>query len=289
MRPALAPIIVISVLLSVSNVNAASPCGDKESGVKINGLKTWALGGAVVFSSPKLNVDADGAPNSYLLDGKGLSYTCDGVAAIENGKRVTPDSDPKGWQQKCNAAWSNAKMTGDYSGVAIFGFLTGVNNKPLVQGEGDPLPGLAYITTTSVHIPGTQEGTQKHEVDATTIPYIVLPSLFISKYGVKPADVAVVFRRKTKKFAFAVYADGGKLGEASVKLHQDIGSNPIVVKNGVKRAKASIDDSVTTVVFPNKTTHPVTDAAVWQEEIQTLGAQVLKEFGGPEQLERCAN
>lgn len=62
-----------------------------------------------------------------------------------------------------------------------------------------------------------------------------------------------------------------------------------MVKNGVKRAKASIDDSVTTVVFPNKTTHPVTDAAVWQEEIQTLGAQVLKEFGGLEQLESCAN
>jgi hypothetical protein len=277
------------MLLGASNVNAAFPCGDKDSGVKINGIKTWVLGGAVIFSSPKLNVDADGAPNSYLLDGKGLSYTCDGVVAIENGKRVTSDSDPKGWQQKCYTAWSNAKMTGDYSGVAIFGFLTDKNNKPLVQGEGDSLPGLAYITTTSVHIPETKEGTQKHEVDATTIPYIVLPAAFISKYGVKPGDIAVVFRRKTKKFAFAVYADGGKLGEASVKLHQDIGSNPIVVENGVKRAKANIDDSVTMVVFPNKTTHPVTDAAVWQAEIQTLGAQVLKEFGGLEQLEICAN
>ena len=47
--------------------------------------KVWTEGKAVLFKSSKLNVDADGAPNSYLVDGKGLSYTCDGVVAVENG------------------------------------------------------------------------------------------------------------------------------------------------------------------------------------------------------------
>jgi len=158
-----------------------------------------------------------------------------------------------------------------------------------VQGEGDPLPGLAYITTTSVHIPETKEGTQKHEVDATAIPYVVLPSSFISKYNVKPGDIAIVYRIKTKKYAFGVYADSGKLGEASVKLHNDIGNSPIITKNGIKRAKVSIDDSVITVVFPGTTTHPSTDAVKWQEEIKIIGNKVLDQFGGQDQLMACAN
>src|SRR6185295_20156995 len=86
---------------------------------------------ALVFSSPHLNVDADGAPNAYRLDGKGLSYTCDGVVALENGKRVTPKSDPVNWQAKCNVAWKKARETNDYSGVAIFGFATDLSNHPL--------------------------------------------------------------------------------------------------------------------------------------------------------------
>jgi hypothetical protein len=283
-------IIAVTVLASTAfNANADAGCGDKNSRSKINGFNTWTSGKAVVFSTPHLNVDADGAPNSYLLDGRGLSYTCDGVLAIENGRRITPENNRKEWQRKCNEAWLTAKSTNDYRGVAIFGFLTDKKNNPIVQGEGDPLPGLAYITTTSVHIPGTKEGTQKHEVDATAIPYVVLPSAFISKYNVKPGDIAVVYRAKTKKYAFGVYADGGKLGEASVKLHEDIGNNPIIIKNGVKRAKVSIDDPVITVVFPGITTHPNTDTIKWLEEIKAIGNKVLEQFGGENQLMTCAN
>src|SRR5580700_3620570 len=37
---------------------------------------------AVAFETHGLAVDADGAPNSYLTDGNGLSETCDGVVAV---------------------------------------------------------------------------------------------------------------------------------------------------------------------------------------------------------------
>jgi len=147
----------------------------------------------VLFVSGVPNVDADGAPNSYLLDGKGLSYTCDGVVAVENGKRVTPTPNPSDWQQTCNAAWARAKATNDYQGVAIFGFQTAADNRPLIQGGGDPLPGKGYISATSVSIPGAPEGTQRRYVDASRIPYIVVPSSFVSKYKVKPRTLAVVW------------------------------------------------------------------------------------------------
>ena len=46
------------------------------------GVATSRVGNGVVFKTRGLAVDADGAPNSYRVDGKGLSYTCDGVVGI---------------------------------------------------------------------------------------------------------------------------------------------------------------------------------------------------------------
>lgn len=250
--------------------------------------QVWSHKESVLFKNPVLNVDADGAPHSYLLDGNGLSYTCDGVVALENGRRITPKSNPKDWQQKCNAAWLKATKTQDYTGVAIFGFQTDSEKNPLVQGEGDPLPGTAYISATSVVIPGAPEGTQRRYVDATKIPYIVLPPSFVSKYKIKPGTLAIVFRKKTGLHAFAVFADGGDLGEASVKLHQDLGNTPIQRIHGVERAKSRIEDVTLIAVFPNKVAAPEADADAWNTRIKQEGVAALESFGGIEMLQACA-
>jgi hypothetical protein len=251
--------------------------------------RVWTHNNAVLFTTPVLNVDADGAPDSYLVDGNGLSYTCDGVVAIEDGRRITAKTNPKDWQRKCNAAWTKAKSSNDYSGVAIFGFQTDNKNIPLIQGSGDPLPGKAYISATSAVIPGMPKGTQRQYVDATKIPYIVLPSTFVGKYKVKPGSLAVVFRKKTGRYAFAVFADIGGLGEASVKLHQDLGNEPIQKISGVGRAKARIEDETLTAVFPNKVAGPVADAEVWNAIIKKEGSEALSAFGGLEMLQACTN
>ena len=151
-------------------------------------------GAALVSRTPHLNVDADGAPDAYRVDGKGLSFTCDGVVAIENGKRVTPTTDPQNWQFKCNAAWKAATDTGDYSRVAIFGFATDIHNRPLLQTDGDPLPGRAYISTTLVTIRGLPKTVQRAQIDSTKIPYIVLPFALVKKYRIPGAAIAIVYR-----------------------------------------------------------------------------------------------
>jgi hypothetical protein len=275
--------LIVSAAIAAPTLGQAVECGG-DVGSKYNGKTVLSTGDAVLFKSKVLNVDADGAPNSYRVDGNGLSYSCDGVTAVGS----TPDNDPKGWQAKCWAAWKKANDTHDYSGVRIFGFLTGPKNVPEIQKAGDPLPGDAYITTTSVAIPGTPDRTQRHWVDATEIPYIVLSSAFTAKFGVKDAGIAVVYRPKTDKFAFAVYGDGGKLGEASVRLHQDIGSKPVVKIKGTDRAKATIDDVTLTVVFPGKVTTPTTDSAKWRAEIDATGKKALQDWGGVDRLKACA-
>ena len=266
-----------------SSFAVAQSCGTPEAG----GIAR-TLNDAVLFVSPVLNVDADGAPNWYLVNGSGLSYTCDGVVAIEDGKRVTPESDPKNWQSKCNKAWAQAKVSNNYRQVAIFGFQTDAEKRPIVQGADDPLPGKAYVSATSVTIPNATLGTQRQYVDATAIPYIVLPTSFVAKYKVKAGSLAVVYRKKTGKFSFAVFADGGRLGEASVKLHQNLGNNPIVKIAGVERAKVRIEDLILTVVFPAEVAVPRADSAEWNSEIQSIGAKALAIFGGVEKLQACS-
>ena len=283
-------LVSVSVLVGVGStlsLAVAQPhadCGEAHP----DASPPWKRGDAVLFRTPKLNVDADGASNSYLVNGKGLSYTCDGVVAIENGKRVTPKIDKQHWQEKCRAAWAKAVASGDYKDVAIFGFLTDKKGIPILQGVGDPLPGSAYISSTSVVVPGAPDRSQRRYVDATRIPYVVLPLSFQKAWGVKSSSLAITYRPKSGKYAFAVFGDEGDLGEASVRLHQDLGNDPMQSKEGVQRAKARIEDSVLTVIFPSRVSTPRADAEAWVVDIKTQGAQALTDFGGEAMLAACA-
>lgn len=264
---------------------AAQAVGCKATSAgKISGKQVWKADTAIVFKSPKLEVDADGAPNSYLVDGKGLSYTCDGSTAVGS----TPKSDPKHWQAKCLAAWAKAKATGDYTNLRIFGFQTGAKNVPLIQQDGDPLPKLGYISTTSVAVTDGPAGTQRHWVDATKIPYVVLSGSFVSNFKVGPGDVAVVYRPSNGQIGFAVYGDGGDLGESSVMLHKEIGNDPVITSGGVERAKRGLGEPTVTLVFSGRATKPIVDADAWNKQIQQLGQQALTEWGGVDRLKACA-
>lgn len=239
-------------------------------------------------SPPHCNPMPTGRLDSYRVDGKGLSYTCDGVVAKDdNGRRVTPKSDPKHWQQRCQDAWSKAVATDDYSKVAIFGFLTDVNTgKPLVQKAGDPIPGADYLTSTSVEIPGVRGMEQRRWIDAAQIPYVVLPPNFVRKFAVNGA-LALVYRPKTDTIAFAVYGDGGDFGEGSVKLHNLLGNDPIVIRGGVRRAKQSIDDAVVTLVLPINDTKVESDIRSWTERIESEGKKAVDDLGGQDAVRSC--
>lgn len=277
------------IAMFICGVAVAVPAFAQDCGGTRDALGVTRVGDAIVFASPHLNVDADGAPDAYRVDGNGLSYTCDGVAAIENGHEVNWRSDGPAWQAKCNAAWRLAKATGDFSTVRIFGFEKDANNRPRVQQVGDPLPGAAYITTTAVEIPEAPRGTQRRYLDASRIPYVVLPRRVVRRHNIKPADIAVVYRPATGKVAFAIYGDAGGLGEGSVKLHFDLGSEPLVLKGGAARAKRRIEDRVITVVFPGHSTERMMDSETWIAQIRGMGAARLTAFGGLARLEACSS
>ncbi len=239
-------------------------------------------------STPGLAVDADGAPDSYRVDGKGLSFTCDGVFAVVNGVVHTQKNDPQHWQALCAQHWDEAQRTGNFSQLKIVGFLA-AGGRPLVQGEGDSLPGEAYVTTTSLTIPGTPDRAQRHYVNASEIPYVVLSSAFAAQHRLRPGDLVAVYRPKTGAVAYGVYGDCCSLGEGSVRLHQDLGSDPIVVTaDGTRRAKRGLADRIVFVALTGAHTVPTLDAAAWRAEIQAKGDSALQALGGIAAVKACA-
>ncbi|MQT11619.1 glycoside hydrolase family 75 protein [Segnochrobactrum spirostomi] len=253
----------------------------------IYGVATVTAQALDCVSTKRLSVDADGAPDSYRVDGRGLSNTCDGVFAIVDGVARTPLNDRKHWYALCRSYWQNAEKTKDYSKVKIVGFLTEKSGEPRIQGVGDPLPGQAYVTTTKLTIQNTPENSQRHYVNASEIPYVVLSSSYAEKYRLSRGDLVAVYRPKTGAIAYGVYGDCCRLGEASIRLHQDLGSNPIVVQNGVRRAKRNIEDPVYFIALTGAHTTPTLDSAAWRKQIAERGQQALTALGGINAVKAC--
>jgi hypothetical protein len=196
---ALAGLIVATAFASSS---VAADCS-REPARNFRGVPVWRSGPAIGFATSGLAVDADGAPDSYRVDGKGLSRTCDGVSAKRNGVQLNQYNDKAGWQQACAAAWEKSQRTGDYSQVDIVGFNDNCPG-PCIQGEGDPFPGQAYITATSMSVPGTPLETQRHYVNASKIPYIVLDHKMADYFHINLDDIAAIYRPKTGALAYGV-------------------------------------------------------------------------------------
>ncbi|MBF0886851.1 glycoside hydrolase family 75 protein [Gluconobacter sphaericus] len=235
-----------------------------------------------------LAVDADGAPDSYRVDGHGLSSTCDGVFAIVSGLAHTQKNDQANWQGLCKQQWAEAQATDDYSKVKIVGFLTDTKKRPIIQSAGDPLPGKAFVTINTLPIPGTPPSSQRHYANAREIPYVVLSNTYAAKHSLKPGDVVAVYRPRTGKLAYGVYGDCCSLGEASVRLHQDLGNDPLVTEaDGTVRAKRGIGDRTLWVALTGAHTHPTLDSAAWRAEIKIAGETALNALGGITALKAC--
>jgi len=151
---------------------------------------TQKIGDAVLFQSG-MYVDADGAPNAYGPNNRGLDFTAN---ALRGGRFVSVATHPDG--------------------------------TPVIQRSGR-FKGF-YVSTTSLHnavgsptAPGTY-------VDARKIPYIVLPPEFMKQFGVALGDLAIVTNLKNGRTSFAIFADvgpRGKIGEGSVALARALGIN----------------------------------------------------------------
>ncbi len=186
-------------------------------------------------------IDADGAPNAYHPDDTGLDEL------------------------------ANAGEPGDWNGI-----ITDREGNPLIQQESDPFPGY-YISCTSLSDETKKFIDPTGYVDASKIPYVVLPEDVADRGGARLGDFAVVMNLRNGKSSFAIYADIGTLGEGSVALADVLGIWPDARHGGAS-------DGILYLLFPGSgNLRPRTIG-----EIQSEGEKLLSNWGGTKKLSSCA-
>jgi Fungal chitosanase of glycosyl hydrolase group 75 len=176
--------------LEDQNKPTTTPDSDLEFILRIGYSNVYRVGEAIAFSAG-LQIDADGAPRAYN------QVSSRGLDALANAGH------PGNW-------WAIATNNGRPSG------------EPVIQGDSEPAPGF-YVSTTALENLAFHETQQRRYVDASTVPFIVLP--FGAGMGLKLGDFFLVYNIATGDNDFAIYADvgpRGQIGEGSIALAEAI-------------------------------------------------------------------
>ena len=200
-------------------------------------------GTSAFFYEAGMSIDADGAPNAYHPDNTGLDDL------------------------------TNAGGPGNWEGLAKNRY-----GDPFVQGPDDPFPGY-YVSATALVDRDRQVSDPLRYVDASKIPYIVLPGSMARQLGARPGDFAAVLNQRNAKMSYAIFGDVGpsdRIGEGSMALAENLGirSN---ARNGGARG------GIFYLVFPgsgNGRPRPI-------EEINGEAEKLFQAWGGSNQVTAC--
>jgi hypothetical protein len=204
-------------------------------------VPVWqVVGGQAFFFVSGMTIDADGAPDAYNPDDTGLDEL------------------------------ANAGTSAHWDGI-----LADQDGTPLIQQEGDPFPGY-YISCTSLSDKTKNFTDPAAYVDASRIPYVVLPDDVADRGGARLGDFAVVMNLRNGKSSFAIYADTGTLGEGSIALADALG-----IWSDARHGGAS--HGILYLLFPGSgNLQPRTIG-----EIQSEGERLLSPWGGMQKLSSC--
>jgi len=154
------------------------------------------------FYESGMTIDADGAPNAYHPDNLGLDDL------------------------------SNAGAPGNWPGLA-----KDANGELFIQGPDDPFPGY-YVSETALADRSKPVNDPTRYVDASKIPFVVLPSGMARELGARPGDFALVFNQRNGKSSYAIFGDVGppdRIGEGSMALAENLGIRSDARNGGARR------------------------------------------------------
>ena len=210
-------------------------------GQHVRGVPVWQLHDRrAFFFISGMTIDADGSPNAYhpLVAGNDPGNDAGNDAGLDE--------------------LANAGEPGHWNGI-----ITDRDGDPLIQQETDPFPGY-YISCTSLSDKTKTFRDPTRYVDASKIPYVVLPEDIADRGGARLGDFAVVVNLRNGKSSFAIYADIGTLGEGSVEL-----ANALGIQSDARHGGES--DGILYLLFPGSgNRRPRTIA-----EIQSEGEKLL--------------
>jgi hypothetical protein len=207
-------------------------------------IPIWHVPGDTAFYyEAGMTIDADGAPNAYHPENIGLDDL------------------------------SNAGSPGNWYGLA-----KDADGEPFIQGPDDPFPGY-YVSATALADRTKAVNDPSRYVDASKIPFIVLPGAMARQIGARPGDFAVAFNQRNGKSSYAIFGDVGpsdRIGEGSMALAENLGIRSDARNGGARRG-------ILFLVFPgsgNGRPRPI-------EEINAESEKLLQAWGGTSQLSAC--
>ena len=187
---------------------------------------------------------------SYVApEGWEVYETTDVTAAVFRAKMsICADGAPRAYHRNDALALdylANAGRPGNW-----WALVTDANGDPVVQAQGDPAPGF-FVSTTALTNPNTPADKPARFIDATTIPYIVLPGhrygQFTTARPLRLGDVGVAYNIANGRVCLAQCCEAGpatKIGEGSIALATALGINSSA-KNGGTSAR-----QIVYVAFP---------------------------------------
>jgi hypothetical protein len=207
-------------------------------------IPIWHVpGNSAFFYESGMTIDADGAPNAYHPDNTGLDDL------------------------------RNAGAPGNWEGLA-----KNADGEPFIQGPDDPFPGY-YVSATALADRTKPVNDPTRYVDASKIPFIVLPGAMARELEARPGDFADVINLGNGKSSYAIFGDVGpsdRIGEGSVALAENLGVRSDARNGGARRG-------ILFVVFPGSGNgRPRTI-----EEINGETEKLLQAWGGTSQLTAC--
>src|SRR5216683_1924018 len=213
--------------------------GEPERNIPIGRLP----GSAAFFYESGMTIDADGAPNAYHPDNTGL----DDLA--------------------------NAGTPGRWEGLA-----KDAEGEPIIQGPNDPFPGY-YVSATALADRSKPANDPTRYVDASKIPFVVLPGGMARQLGARPGDFAAVFNQRNGKSSYAIFGDVGpydRIGEGSMALAENLGIRSDARNGGARRG-------ILYLVFPGSGNgRPRTI-----EEIDAEAEKLFQAWGGAAKFAAC--
>ena len=204
--------------------------GEAERDIPIGHLRA----NSAFFYESGMTIDADGAPNAYHPDNSGIDDL------------------------------RNAGAPGSWEGLA-----KDAQGVPFIQGPGDPFPGY-YVSETALADRSKAINDPARYVDASKIPFMVLPGRLARQLGAHVGDFAIAFNERNGRTSYAIFGDVGpsdRLGEGSVALAENLGIRSDARNGGTWRG-------VLYMVFPGSGEgRPKT-----LEEINEHGQNLLREW-----------
>ncbi len=210
-------------------------------------VSIWGLGdssapGSAVLFQSGMTIDADGAPNAYSADDTGLDDL------------------------------SNAGEPGHWDGI-----VADRDGEPYIQGPDDPFPGF-YVSQTALVDWSKARTDPARYVDASKIPYIVLPGELSREMGARLGDFAVVVNMRNGLAANAIFADIGTLGEGSIALADELKIYSDARRGGTR-------GGILYLIYPGSGNRQPRSL----DEINAETGKLFEAWGGVEKLNSCAS